>query len=72
MYKDVCKHYLCRDLCGECQDETTRAARLILAAPDLYEALETMLEMSELNGFGKAYAEDMARQALAKARGKQL
>ena len=44
-------------------------ARLIAAAPDLLEALETMLEMSQMGGFGKAYAEDVARAAIAKAKG---
>lgn len=31
----------------------------------LREALEMMLEMSEMGGFGKAAAEDVARTALA-------
>jgi hypothetical protein len=28
-----------------------------------------MVEMAEMNGFGKAYAMDIARAAIAKARG---
>jgi len=43
--------------------------RMMLAAPELLEALKTMLEMSEMGGFGKAYAEDVARAAIAKAKG---
>ena len=44
-------------------------ARLIAAAPELLESLKMMLEMSEMGGFGKAYAEDVARAAIAKATG---
>jgi len=44
-------------------------ARLIAAAPELLESLKMMLEMSEMGGFGKAYAEDVARAAIAKAKG---
>lgn len=44
-------------------------AYLIAAAPELLEALETMLEMSQMGGFGKTYAEDVARAAIAKAKG---
>ena len=44
-------------------------AYLIAAAPELLEALEMMLEMSEMGGFGKAAAEDVARAAIAKAKG---
>ena len=36
---------------------------------ELLEALEMMLEMSEMSGFGKAAAEDVARAAIAKAKG---
>jgi len=46
-------------------------ARLIAAAPELLEALEMMLEMSEMGGFGKAAAEDVARVAIAKAKGEE-
>ena len=35
---------------------------------ELLEALEMMLEMSEMGGFGKAAAEDVARAAIAKAK----
>jgi hypothetical protein len=36
---------------------------------ELLEALESMVEMVEMNGFGKAYAMDISRAAIAKARG---
>lgn len=44
-------------------------ARLIAAAPELLEALETTLECLNENGFGKAYAQDLARAAITKVRG---
>ena len=44
-------------------DELEANARLIAAAPELLEALECLLEM------GHAKAGDLARAALAKARG---
>ena len=44
-------------------------AKLIAAAPELLEALEMMLDMSEMGGFGKSAAEDTARAAIAKAKG---
>lgn len=44
-------------------------AMLIAAAPELLEALEMMLEMSEMKGFGKSAAEDTARAAIKKAKG---
>ena len=58
--------------CGCCSctgDLSDADARLIAAAPELLEALESMVEMVEMNGFGKAYAMDIARAAIAKARG---
>jgi hypothetical protein len=36
---------------------------------ELLEALEGMIEMVEMNGFGKAYAMDIARAAITKAGG---
>lgn len=48
-----------------------KALRLAAAAPELLEALKMMLEMSEMGGFGKAYAEDVARAAIAKAKGEE-
>ncbi|NYT81398.1 hypothetical protein H0A70_07835 [Alcaligenaceae bacterium] len=40
--------------------------RALLAERDaLREALETMVEMVEMNGFGRSYAMDVARAALA-------
>ena len=44
-------------------------ARLIAAAPDLYEACQAALECLENNGFGKAYVEDILRAAIKKAEG---
>jgi len=38
---------------------------------ELLESLKMMLEMSEMGGFGKAYAEDVARAAIAKAKGEE-
>jgi hypothetical protein len=45
------------------------AVREIERLTELLEALESMVEMVEMNGFGKAYAMDIARAAIAKARG---
>lgn len=42
-----------------------RIAELEAENQRLREALEMMLEMSEMGGFGKAAAEDVARAALA-------
>jgi hypothetical protein len=53
----------------ESREQMEANARLIAAAPELLEALEMMLEMSEMGGFGKAYAEDVARAAIAKGKG---
>lgn len=50
-------------------EENKANARLIAAAPDMYEAAEAALECLESNGFGKAYVEDLLRTALRKARG---
>lgn len=50
-------------------EEMRANAHLIAAAPEILEALEMMLEMSEMSGFGKAAAEDVARAAIAKAKG---
>ena len=46
-------------------------ARLIAAAPELLEALEMMLDMSEMGEFGKALPEEKAQRAIAKAKGGQ-
>jgi hypothetical protein len=51
------------------EKEMEANARLIAAAPELLEALESMVEMVEMNGFGKAYAMDISRAAIAKAKG---
>lgn len=49
--------------------EATANARLIAAAPDLYEALEAALECLDMTGGTEPYDSGMA--ALAKARGEQ-
>ena len=38
---------------------------------ELLEALQIMIDMSEMGGFGKSAAEDWARAAIAKAKGEQ-
>lgn len=68
MELNVCKHFLRRDRCRECNDETTKAARLILAAPDLYEALKDLMERI-IYDEDTHDAVDDAKKALAKARG---
>jgi len=44
-------------------------ARLIAAAPDLLEALENLLAVREGVGGTKYHADDIARAAIAKAKG---
>lgn len=59
--------------CGAAHDlawKAWQASRRAQVVPDwwgLREALETMVEMVEMNGFGKAYAMDVASAALAAA-----
>ena len=48
---------------------SARIKELEAQRDELLEALEMMLEMSEMSGFGKAAAEDVARAAIAKAKG---
>lgn len=50
-------------------EESEHNAHLIAAAPDLFEALEMVLEMLDMDGFGRDAAIDVAHAALAKARG---
>lgn len=53
-----------------CDPDTIRA---LLAERDaLREALEVMVEMVEMNGFGRAYAMDVARAALAASTGQEV
>lgn len=47
-------------------------ARLIAAAPELLEALENLLKVHEGEGGTQHNAADMARAALAKAKGEEL
>lgn len=42
---------------------------LIVAAPDLLEALEEMVDMVRMDGFGSYQALDIADKAIKKARG---
>lgn len=44
-------------------------AQLIAAAPELLEALEAMVDMVRMDGFGSYQALDMADEAIKKARG---
>jgi len=44
-------------------------ARLIAAAPELLEALEAVVACWNHHDVGKAYVEDLARAAIAKAKG---
>jgi RNA-binding protein YhbY len=44
--------------------------RLMKERDELLEALESMVEMVEMNGFGKAYVMYNARVAIAKVRGR--
>ena len=49
---------------------TPNTIRELMAERDaLREALEMMVEMVEMNGFGRAYAMDVARAALAQGQG---
>jgi hypothetical protein len=50
-------------LIAACDPDTIR--ELLAERDALREALETMVEMVEMNGFGRAYAMDIARAALA-------
>lgn len=45
-------------------------ARLIAAAPDMYEALERIVEVGRFTHNTRNYAADIARAALAKAEGR--
>ena len=58
------------------EDDDYANARLIAAAPDLYEALAAMLACAEkefpfTTGSGMSIAMDMARKALKKAAGEE-
>lgn len=59
----VCKRTMCQ--------EHTANARLIAAAPEMYEALRALIERSDANdGDGLLVAFDAARAAIAKAEGR--
>lgn len=52
-----------------CWDATEPDAHLIAAAPDLYDALQAMVDYCNAECGSKIYPEHQANQALAKARG---
>jgi len=54
-------------------DEPIRVviARLIGSAPEMLEALETVGEMVEMDGFVRDYAVEIALEAIEKARGEE-
>ena len=54
---------------GGTPGEAEENAQLASAAPEILEALETMVEMVEMNGFIRDYAMEIAREAIKKARG---
>ena len=51
------------------EQEQLANAHLISAAPDLYAALQSLLAVNEGEGGTEYHAQDIARAALAKARG---
>ena len=54
---------------GKTPEEVEDNAQLISAAPEILEALETMVEMVEMDRFLQDYAMEIAREAIKKARG---
>ena len=58
-------------LCGATQEEATANAHLISAAPDLYEALDALVEACLRQNLKFGALVGPARVALAKARGEQ-
>ena len=73
---DVCTqidgeyHAVCTDqFCYSSDDEKKANAHLIAAAPDLYEALQVMVDYCNAECGSKIYPGHQANQALAKARG---
>jgi cation transporter-like permease len=59
-----------QSICGYGSGDVVEAnARLIAAAPELLEALENLLAVHECRGGTKYHAGDIARAAIAKAKG---
>ena len=56
---------------GWTPEEAEDNAQLISAAPEILEALESMVDMVEMNGFLRDYAMEIAREAIKKARGEE-
>ena len=56
---------------GGTPGEAEENAQLASAAPEILEALETMVEMVEMNGFIRDYAMEIASEAIKKARGEE-
>ena len=56
---------------GKTPEEVEDNAQLISAAPEILEALETMVEMVEMDRFIQDYAMEIAREAIKKARGEE-
>ena len=70
----VGEYWVVRGGCGCCNEkedsiENEADANLISAAPDLLEALENLLAVREGAGGTKYHADDIARAAIAKAKG---
>ena len=56
---------------GKTPEEVEDNAQLISAAPEILEALESMVDMVEMNRFIQDYAMEIAREAIKKARGEE-
>ena len=56
---------------GGSAEEEEENAQLASAAPEILEALESMVDMVEMNGFIRDYAMEIARNAIKKARGEE-
>lgn len=57
------------DICSGAPQEIAANARLLAAAPEMFEALEAADECLANNGFGKPYVADLIAAVLAKAKG---
>ena len=57
------------DMVAVCEYISEGDGDLISAAPEILEALESMVDMVEMNGFLLDYAMEIAREAIKKARG---
>ena len=57
------------DMVAVCEYISEGDGDLISAAPEILEALESMVDMVEMNRFIQDYAMEIAREAIKKARG---